>query len=366
MQQTCKNYSVSSLGEYLEIINFLDNCTLTHGKSNTPAHSGKISRLWYRGHEKQNYVLLPTLFRSGGGTSSHYGNNHLREDLRYQHFRSKCTQLVATNPESKIEWQEIMQHHLGKTRLMDWSESAISALMFAIEAFVDPADNKALDYRRINMTPAVWVLDPIRLNMHIYDIFRDNPYLINNALRDMLPYGRWSPLLVQKIIKQLKGQKKDFFDNAKESAINGIVCLSVIERERQANASRLDNLLRNEEFNPFFYLLLRYYSDGLVTPMNTLPPLAVVHPYHSNRIQSQHGVFTVVPHYQINDNQINSVEDKRPMERQLLISDCLYKISINRPASIAKELLMMGERRTSLYPDLEVYVKDIEAEDWKL
>lgn len=171
MNTYCRNYSAGSLEEYLEIISFLNECMLSKYPGN---HTAQVHRMWYRGHEKQNFSLLPSLQRNSKGTQSNYDRDHLQEELRYQHLRSKCTQLVDTSPESKIEWLEILQHHLGSTRLMDWSESAISSLMFALEAFIDPTENRELAFRRVNMTPCVWVLDPVGLNQHIYDAFKDH------------------------------------------------------------------------------------------------------------------------------------------------------------------------------------------------
>lgn len=354
----CRSYTAASLEEYLEIIGFL-NDSMTKSDQ-----SLQYSPIWYRGHARQDYLLLPTLLRDSSGMGTSYGRDHLREDLRYQHFRSKCNQLVDSVLESKIEWQEILQHHLGTTRLMDWSESAISALMFSLEAFIDPIDNKDLEYRRLTVTPTVWVLAPSKLNGHIYDTLQKRKDLINTALRD-IEYGKAAKrVLTAKIAAQLKNGRDIYFENHDKMSMNGIFCLSVIESERRAKGGRMKQLLQNAEFNPFFYLLLRYYNDGLPLPMESLPPLAIVHPYHSRRIQNQHGVFTVVPHYQIDQNQIGGIFDKRPMERQLLIRDCLCRIKIARPAKVAKDLLTIGERRVNLYPELDNYVRDMESKKW--
>ena len=354
-------YYADSLSRYLEIIRDI-NAHAQHGKK-----SEDIARMWYRGHEKDYYTLLPTLFRSKAATEDFYGYNHLREDMRYQHFRSKNTHLVTTSPESKIEWQEILQHHFGKTRLLDWSESAISSLMFALEAFIDPKNDRELNHRRMNMTPTVWVLDAKRLNQHIFAFFRGHQDYIETAVRDVLgPTLDGSPAQVQLTasIKEQLDYLEDFFEDDREHGINGVVCLSVIEGERRANTERLYNMLLHREFNPFFYLLLRFYNDGIPVPMDTLPPLAIVHPYHSRRIEYQHGVFTIVPHYQIEKKQCGTVYDLRPMENQSSTQDCLFRINITRPAKVAKELLMMGTRRVDLYPDIEVYVRDMEAQGW--
>lgn len=352
------SYTAASLEEYLEIISLLNDSLA----GDTPAN--QYSPIWYRGHARQDYLLLPTLMRDSSGMGDSYGYDHLREDLRYQHFRSKCNHLVDTAPNSKLEWQEILQHHLGTTRLMDWSESAISALMFALEAFIDPLESKDLEYRRLTATPVVWVLAPAKLNRYLYDALCRHTGLVKAALQDLTSSKRERYALARLLCTYLRCGRDVYFENRDKMSMNGIFCLSAIESERQTCGGRMKFLLQNKEFNPFFYLLLRYYNDGLPLPMETLPPLAIVHPYHSHRIQIQHGVFTVVPHYQIEKNQVGSIYDKRPMERQSLIRDCLCKIQIARPARVAKDLLTIGERRVNLYPELDNYVRDMESKRW--
>lgn len=358
----CRDYSVGSIGEYLDVIRSIDRLC-SDQKLNASRH------MWYRGHEYQEYTLLPSLLRTDETVLGEYSLLHLREDYRYQHFRSKCNQLVNTSPKSKIEWEEVMQHHLTNTRLMDWSESAITALLFSLEAFIDPGKDKHLLHRRATITPTVWVLDPVQLNRHIYDTFKFDIKWLKEALKEIIPFNFPDPeknQLCNSLFGALKSYSNTFFEDSSETAINGIVCLSVLEDERHACGSRLFNLLQEHRFNPFFYLLLCYYADGISVKAGDLPPLAVVHPYHSPRIQAQHGVFTVSPHYTIEEKEIGGLSDMRAMESQPLLADCLFKVRITRPAKIARDLLIIGERHTSLYPELEKYSKDIEAKGYDL
>lgn len=350
---SCRHYTAASMEEYLEIIMFLSQCNKEDGIP--------VPRLWYRG-QKRDLKLLPSLFRKDtlSVASQGYSKSHAKEDFRYQHFRSKCNQLVKSRPDFKIEWMELMQHHEVHTRLMDWSESAITALLFSLEPFLDPEkNNRELSYRRASITPTVWILNPVRLNRNIYQTFLDNPDLIEQASYDVIPSDDLREDFLRKFSERLASKKEDYFLDETDCAI---ISLSVIESERQANAVRLFRMLDSGQFNPYFYLLLRYYNDGLPVRTDLLPPLAVVHPYHSQRIQTQHGVFTVTPYYWSTPES----EDFRPMEYHPLAKDCLKKIRITRPSRVAEELLAMGERLTSLYPEMGLYNKDIEADTYML
>ena len=65
----------------------------------------------------------------------------LNADYRYQHFKARVFHEIDTNPELRSEWLEIYQHHFGNTRMLDWSESAKTALSFAVEPYLDTSEN---------------------------------------------------------------------------------------------------------------------------------------------------------------------------------------------------------------------------------
>lgn len=358
-------FIVDSLEDYFHIISELNDIN----RSRFEYLSRRVSPMWYRGHKHQEYNLIPTLLRDSKGEKGSYNRDHLREDYRYQHFRSKCNQLVDINPGSRIEWTEVMQHYCAYTRMMDWSESAITALMFALEYFIEPGNDKGQRYRRSLSTPTVWVLNPVGLNTKTYEALAHDSEMVSKGLKEIIPVGIETNRIdnfLENVKNNLLNGRDRFFLDPEDPYIQGIVCLATMEADRTNISERMFFLLENEEFNPFFYLLLRYYSDGLPVEVGKLPPLAIVHPYHSNRIRAQHGVFTVTPHYMIDKKLVKSPEDCRAMELMPVVSDCLYKIRIMHPARVAKELLVMGERRTSIYPEMDNYAKDIEVKEYMI
>lgn len=341
-----------------------------------PCDSGKTI-FWFRGHAAASYHLDPNIFREAVykyNENLTYSNNHLREDYRFQSFMARNFDNIDYKmPQYVIEWQEVMQHHFAKTRLMDWSESLTVALEFALESFLHPIKDEEIKRRRKMADPVIWMLRPNILNGEVYQSFIKHPQLVSKAmpLRETI-MGKtiWErQRLTEKIVAELKKEENSgiYYDikDAKEQNLNRIVGLSALEMEREAYKGRELEAVENFEINPFFYLLLRYYSDGLPVELGKLPPLAVIHPYHSQRIRTQKGVFTVFPYY-IPDKSmedIKAVTGSYPsfgMEYMPQCFGCLYQIHIVDPERVARELMMTGAKRANLYPDMQNISLDME------
>lgn len=106
-------------------------------------HSGfKTTTLpWFRGQSNETWDLIPSLYRSGHGF-------YERELVRDFVLISENNDRHAYGIETLIH----MQHYGMPTRLIDWTESSLTALYFAICDFRNTANS------------AVWMLDPWGLN----------------------------------------------------------------------------------------------------------------------------------------------------------------------------------------------------------
>jgi len=107
------------------------------------AKSSKI--IWFRGQSQQKWKLIPSLARN---------ITHLNaESAHIKRFQQNAAIHLRNLPQSEWEWMFLMQHHRASTRLLDWSESPLVALFFAV------SEKK---YRR--SPGVVWCLDPLALN----------------------------------------------------------------------------------------------------------------------------------------------------------------------------------------------------------
>jgi FRG domain len=98
---------------------------------------------WFRGHSDVHWALLPGLYRTGATARDEY---QFRDEfrLRAHPYLSETTYPPVTD----WDWYFLMQHYGLPTRLMDWTESSLVGLFFAVREPLDRIDG------------CVWMLDP--------------------------------------------------------------------------------------------------------------------------------------------------------------------------------------------------------------
>lgn len=107
------------------------------------------STYWFRGQANIDWKLLPKLLRQ-------YPQHP--EAIRYEKkciakFRSQAVSLMNRVPNDDLEWFFAMQHYGVSTRLLDWTENALTALYFAVTCELPNISNGV-----------VWVLNATELN----------------------------------------------------------------------------------------------------------------------------------------------------------------------------------------------------------
>ena len=145
---------IDSVGELIEFLK-------THlAGTNSPA--------WFRGQSKATWSLVPKLLREGVERSESY---------LITKFKQNATLLLPHPPTCDFEWLYLMQHYSWPTRLLDWSESPLVALYFAVEE--NDEDDGSL-----------WVLLPTLLNEksnYRPDYSLEIPSFEDEHLRNYLP-----------------------------------------------------------------------------------------------------------------------------------------------------------------------------------
>ncbi|MGA2781194.1 MAG: FRG domain-containing protein [Smithella sp.] len=114
---------------------------LRHLNSDIKKYSGAI---WYRGHARYTWKLEPGYIRLSNPPSEH---------TLLKKFRQNASFLLSNKPENSFDWLFLMQHYGVPTRLLDWTESPLAALYFAVTEDKYKKDNAAL-----------WLLFPSELN----------------------------------------------------------------------------------------------------------------------------------------------------------------------------------------------------------
>lgn len=106
---------------------------------------------WFRGHGNAAWALDPGWYRlppPGTGVGDAWYN----ERTLLVDFKLRAPRYIDLPPRSDWEWLFWMQHYGLPTRLLDWSESSLIALYFAVRDHPGTGD------------AAVWVLNPWQLN----------------------------------------------------------------------------------------------------------------------------------------------------------------------------------------------------------
>lgn len=121
---------INSLGDLIEIL-----------KTDFQAFNEDI---WFRGQSNFDWKLSPGLMRLNDAPS---------EGTLLTRFKQSAGMLINARPKDDFDWLFLMQHYGVPTRLLDWTESPLTALYFSvIEEESD--DNDA----------ALWSLKPTELN----------------------------------------------------------------------------------------------------------------------------------------------------------------------------------------------------------
>jgi hypothetical protein len=142
MDSATERYRIHPLGPITSLEEFVGVSTKLIRESGIKQST---AGLWWRGQADESWKLIPTLYRSKINAEQ---EREINRDFRIKSLPF----LTSHRPSLEIEWLFLMQHHGAPTRILDWTESSLVALYFAVSNFEHPGDS------------AVWALHPWLLN----------------------------------------------------------------------------------------------------------------------------------------------------------------------------------------------------------
>lgn len=132
---------VKSIPEFLSLVKELTERWFPREKTWGP---------WFRGQANCEWPLRPAIYRY---PTCARPIRRIEDEIR-QEFIVRAPSLGTERPQNSWEWYFLMQHCGAPTRLLDWTESALIALYFALKGKLKASEPDA----------AVWILEPWRLN----------------------------------------------------------------------------------------------------------------------------------------------------------------------------------------------------------
>lgn len=144
-----------SISNYKEFVAFIEDLRARLGRP-----------LWFRGCGKKTYQLCPTLYR-------HRYTRNVEEYMKIEEalmhrFQQRSIPFTLRELKDSWEWLFFMQHYGIPTRLLDWSESPLTALFFAVTS--SPHSLNAHQTYNFSTDAAVWILSPDDWNRKAVDL----------------------------------------------------------------------------------------------------------------------------------------------------------------------------------------------------
>lgn len=122
--------------------------------------------LWYRGCGKLAHKLKPSLYRHNASKTI---EDFLRlEKLLLSKFQQRSVPFHSRSLTDTWEWLFLMQHYGVPTRLLDWSESPLMALFFAVTLAGHSLGSRGRPV--FSGDACVWFLDPEQWNKRAVDL----------------------------------------------------------------------------------------------------------------------------------------------------------------------------------------------------
>jgi FRG domain-containing protein len=163
--------------------------------------------IWFRGLPNATWPLVPGIFRQ-----SEY--EYIEETSMFHVFQLRLSEHRRTY-QSTFDWLCLMQHYDLPTRLLDWTESVLVALFFAVN-----------DKRQIDIDGRLWVLNAQRLNAQTTIKHSDSEYRANICTPTAFDTLVRAQLAESRNLQRFRGALPKLFADSNRSSeeVNEIIC----------------------------------------------------------------------------------------------------------------------------------------------
>lgn len=150
-------YAGKELGDRMEIVTIHNFTELQHVLYES------VGDTLYRGVEKDDYELIPRLWRQIGGKTE-LKVALLAEKALLTMFQKRAVAYVDKLPQSEWEWLALAQQHGLPTRLLDWTGNPLVAAFFAVRNNQHEGKSAIYCYKSRNPLDLRVHSDPFQLN----------------------------------------------------------------------------------------------------------------------------------------------------------------------------------------------------------
>jgi len=183
---------------------------------------------WFRGVGSSTFHLVPSLYRRADKNDSPRAEKALRRE-----FERRAPQYLGES-QGRDAWELyfLMQHYRVPTRLLDWTDSALVALYFAVYSASSETDP----------TPSVWALNPFELNRlsvsKVAILESDwrlaQPYLSTDTRMTVPPHAKWPAAISPRLFdRRMLAQHSQFTIHGSDAkGIDQMNELSTLARRR--------------------------------------------------------------------------------------------------------------------------------------